>query len=142
VAPQHSSSPLFEGKLGPELIVLSVSIVRSAQRVDSEMIVETADGPVNARVGDFVITTDDGEHYPIPAFVFYGTYQILGAIGTRFVGRRLLHPRRAWEVLSDRAEFDYGPGRGKIAAPQGGWMYRSTKVTSAISTPMRRRKRT
>ena len=63
----------FKGMLGPELVVLNVPIVRSAQRVDSEMIVETADGPVNARVGDFVVTTDDGEHYAIPSFVFYGT---------------------------------------------------------------------
>src|SRR6266849_1935975 len=121
----------FKGELGPELVVLSVSIVRVAQRVETEELVETADGPVRARVGDFVVTTADGERYPIPAFVFFGAYRVLGQVGARFVGRRLLHARRAWEVLADHAEFDYhaecdyGPGRGKVAAPKGGWIYRS-----------------
>lgn len=140
LVPSTLPADLFEGMLGPELVVLSLSIVRSAQRVDSEMIVETADGPVSARVGDFVITTDDGEHYPIPAFVFYGTYQILGAIGTRFVGRRLLHARRAWDVLSAGAEFDYGPRRGKIAAPQGGWLYRSDETDFGYINPDAKKK--
>src|SRR3974390_1823382 len=140
LVPSTPPADLVDAMLGPELVVVSSSIVRSAQRVDSEMIVETADGPVSARVGDFIITTDEGEHYPISAFVFYGTYQILGAIGTRFVGRRLLHARRAWEVLSDRAEFDYGPRRGKIAAPQGGWFYRSDETDFGYINPDAKKK--
>jgi hypothetical protein len=51
----------FRGELGPELVVLSVSIVRIAQRVQMEELVATADGPVRARVGDFIVTTADGE---------------------------------------------------------------------------------
>lgn len=133
-------SHLFKGTLGPEQVVLSVSIVRIAQRVDSETIVETADGPVKARVGDFVLTTVEGERYPIPAFVFYGTYQVLGTVGTRFVGRRLLHARRAWQVLSDNAEFDYGTGRGKIAAPKGGWIYRSDEGDFGYINPEAKQK--
>src|SRR5690349_19550962 len=125
LVPSNPPSHLFKGKLGPELVVLSVSLVRTAQRAEIESVVETADGPVKARVGDFVLSTADGEQYPIPASIFYGAYQVLGSAGTRFVGRRLLHARRAWEVLSPDAEFDYGPGRGKIAAPKGGWIYRS-----------------
>jgi hypothetical protein len=118
-------SDLYRGELGPELVVLSDSIVRIAQRVDADSEIETADGPVKGRVGDFVLTTAEGERYPIPASIFYGTYQLLGGIGNRFVGRRLLHARRAWEVQSDNAEFNYGPSRGKVAAPIGGWIYRS-----------------
>jgi len=131
LVPSAPPTHRFKGELGPELVVLSVSIVRIAQRAGMEELVETADGPVRARVGDFIVTTADGERYPIPPFVFFGTYRVLGRVGARFVGRRLLHARRAWEVLSDDAEFDYhseldyGPGRGKVAAPKGGWIYRS-----------------
>src|SRR5262249_50476718 len=130
----------FKGKPGPELIVLSTSIVRIAQRAKTEELVETADGPVRARVGDFIVTTADGERYPIPAFVFFGTYRVLGQVGARFVGQRLLYARRAWEILSDDAEFDYGPGRGKVAAPKGGWIYRSDEDDYGYINPDAKRK--
>jgi hypothetical protein len=116
---------LFRGELGPELVVLSTSIVRIAQRLETEAEIETADGVVKGRKGDFVVTAAGGERYPIPAEVFFGTYEVLGNVGSRFVGRRLLHARRAWPIESAHAEFDYGPGRGRVAAPRGGWIYRS-----------------
>jgi len=118
-------SHLFKGELGAEIVVLSVSVVRAAQLLDAASDIETADGLVKGRVGDFVMMQANGERYPIRASVFYGTYQILGRVGSRFVGRRLLHARRAWPVKSIGAELDYGPGRGKVAAPLGGWVYRS-----------------
>src|ERR1022692_554495 len=80
---------LYKGELGPEMVVLSVSLVRVARRVETESVVETADGPVKARVGDVIVTTSEGEHYPIPSSVFFGAYQVLGGVGTRLVGRRL-----------------------------------------------------
>src|SRR6266849_6463543 len=95
LVPSAPPTHLFKGELGPELVVLSVSIVRIAQRVGMEELVETADGPVRARVGDFIVATADGERYPIPPFVFFGTYRVLVRVGARFVGRRLLHARRA-----------------------------------------------
>jgi len=116
---------LFTGILGEEIIVMSVPMLRAAQRLDAASEIETADGVVIGRVGDFVVTQSNGERYPILASVFYGTYQILGCVGSRFIGKRLLHTRRAWPIQSAHAEFDYGPGRGKVAAPRGGWIYRS-----------------
>src|SRR5258708_15495946 len=116
---------LFRGELGAELIVLSLSVVRIAQRLETESEIETGDGAVGGREGDFVVTSSTGERYPILPSVFYGTYQVLGRVGSRFVGRRLLHARHAWPIESPHAEFDYGPGRGKVAAPRGGWVYRS-----------------
>jgi hypothetical protein len=116
---------LFTGKLGEEIMVISVPMLRAAQRLDAASEIETADGTVVGRVGDFVVTQSNGERYPILASVFYGTYQIVGRVGSRFVGRRLLHTRRAWPIQSAHAEFNYGEGRGKVAAPRGGWIYRS-----------------
>src|ERR1700730_18261930 len=79
--PRH----LFRGELGEELIVLSIPVVRIAERLGWETQIETADGFVTGRAGDFVITAASGERYPILASVFYGTYQILGSVGSRFV---------------------------------------------------------
>jgi hypothetical protein len=140
LVPSAPPTHLFKGDLGPELVVLSVSIVRIVQRVELEELVETADGPVRARVGDFIVITAEGERYPIPPFVFFGTYRVLGRVGPRFVGRRLLHARRAWEVLSDDAEFGYGPGRGKVAAPKGGWIYRSDENDYGYINPDAKKK--
>jgi len=124
-APSGPPADIFQGKYGDEIIVLSVSVVRSAQRLEADADIETADGVVKGRAGDFVITQSNGERYPILASVFYGTYQIIGRVGSRFVGRRLLHPRRAWPIESPHGELDYGLGRGKVAVPRGGWVYRS-----------------
>jgi hypothetical protein len=118
--PKH----LFAGELGPELIAISLPEVRIAQRLHREEKIETADGQLTGRAGDFVVTLGT-ERYPIPASVFFGTYEILGKVGSRFVGRRLLHTRRAWPIKSSHATFDYGPKRGKVVAPKGGWVYRS-----------------
>ena len=116
---------IFNGKYGAEIVILSVSVVRVAERLEVASDIETADGVVKGRPGDFVITQANGERYPILASVFYGTYQILGRVGSRFIGRRLLHPRRAWPIESAYGELDYGPGRGKVAVARGGWVYRS-----------------
>lgn len=116
---------LFSGVLGEEIVVISIPVLRTAQRLDAAVEIETADGPVMGRTGDFVITQSNGERYPILPSVFNGTYQVLGRVGSRFVGNRLLHTRRAWPIESAHAEFDYGKGRGKVATPRGGWIYRS-----------------
>jgi len=116
---------IFHGKHGAEIVILSVSVVRVAERLEVASDIETADGVVKGRPGDFVITQANGERYPILASVFYGTYQILGRVGSRFIGRRLLHPRHAWPIESAYGELDYGPGRGKVAVARGGWIYRS-----------------
>lgn len=123
----HRTPPtnLFRGDLGTELVVLSSSAVRVAQRLDVASEIETADGAVVGRPGDFVINLPSGERYPIPAPVFYGTYQILSQVGTRFVCRRLLHARRAWPIESPFVDFDCGTGRGKVSGERGGWVYQS-----------------
>jgi len=131
---------VFTGERGSELVVLSVSIVRIAQRVQTGEVIETADGPVKARVGDFIIATAESERYPITPAIFLGTYQILGTVGRRFIGRRLLHPRRAWEVLTDHAECDYGADRGRVAAPKGGWFYHSDDNDYGYINPEAKRK--
>lgn len=113
----------FLGKHGEELVVLSQSVIRTARRLDVQVDIQTADGMITGRVGDMVMTTDTGEQYPILSKIFYGTYQILGRVGSRFVCRRLLHARRAWTVISAQAEFDYG--RGLVSVARGSWVYQS-----------------
>jgi hypothetical protein len=123
--PRTPPPELFRGELDSELVVLSLPTVRIALRLDKEVEIETADGLVNGRPGDFVITTPSGESFPVLEAVYYGTYRILGRVGKRYVGQRLLHARRAWPVKSEIAELHYGPGRGTVAAQRGGWVYQS-----------------
>ena len=127
--PKH----LYRGELGAEIVILSLSDIRIAQCLDREESIETADGPVTGRVGDFVVTAGT-ERYPIPATIYYGTYEVLGHAGLRFVGRRLLHARRAWPAISD-VEFDYGPGRGLVGAPKGAWVYQSDENDFGLINP-------
>ena len=58
-------SNLYRGDLGPELVVLSDSVVRVAALFDAGIEIPTADRPVNGRPGDVVLTTTEGERYPL-----------------------------------------------------------------------------
>jgi hypothetical protein len=77
------------------------------------------------REGDFAVTSHEGERYPILRDIFLGAYETVGRIGRDVVARRLIHVRRAWEVLEDGASFDYGPGRGRVPVSRGSWLYQS-----------------
>lgn len=121
--PIASPTPRFRGEISEELVAITVAEIRSARRLERQESIDAADGPVDGRVGDFVIQFGT-EHYPIRPEVFYGTYQIMGQVGLRYVGKRLLHERRAWEIVSNTAEYDYVQG-GTVAVDRGGWLYRS-----------------
>lgn len=123
--PHAPPKELYSGELGEELIVLSNPEIRIAERAVRVDTCLTADGPVQVRPGDFIVSMPDGERYPVKPDVFFGTYEILSQVGSWYVGRRLLHPRRAWPIESTGAEFDYGPDRGRVAAARGGWVYQS-----------------
>lgn len=116
---------LYKGEIGEELVVLSNSEVRVAERAEQETSCLTADGQVGVRPGDFIVSMPDGERFPIKAEIYFGTYEVLSRVGAWYVGRRLLHPRRAWPIISPGAEFDYGPDRGVVSAAKGGWIYQS-----------------
>lgn len=116
---------MYRGDLGPELVVLSSTQIRVAERARTTGTCVTADGPVKVRPGDFVVTMPDGERFPIKSDIFYGAYEVLSVVGDWHVGRRLLHPRRAWPIASAGAEFDYGLDRGRVSASKGGWIYQS-----------------
>lgn len=120
-AQRHAPRGIF----GDELVVVSRCDIRRAEQLLTETTIDTADGRVIGRVGDFVIFTASGEQYPIPSAIFFGTYEILGRVGTRYVCRRLLHARRAWPILSTYAEFNYGSDRATVTGDRGGWIYRS-----------------
>ena len=115
----------MKGDLDKEIVVVSTSEIRTADRLIVDTPLHTADGLVVGRAGDFAITTAAHERYPILSATFLGTYRILGTIGTRYVCRRLLHARRAWPVLSPHAELNYGADRGTVAGIRGGWIYQS-----------------
>jgi hypothetical protein len=119
------SQPPALGKFGEEVVVVSTSEVRVAEKLLADEVVDTADGPVKGRAGDFVILTESAERYPIRSSVFLGAYQVLGRVGTRYIARRLLHARRAWPIDSAAAELNYGSGRGTVTGERGGWIYRS-----------------
>jgi hypothetical protein len=116
----------YTGKLGDQLVVLSLSELRIAEYLDSQTTLPTADGQVVGRPGDFVITADH-ERYPILGSVFYGTYQVVDRVGSYFVGNRLHHVRFAWPALS-HVEFNYGPERGKVSGPKDSWIYQSDEA--------------
>lgn len=117
----------FNGEVGEEMIVLSRSEIRIAERPNvSGVKCQTLDGEIVANVGDFIVRTSSGEPYPIRASIFFGAYEVLSKIGDQFIGRRLVHERRAWPIVSSSgADFDYGPNRGVACIEKGGWLYQS-----------------
>jgi len=119
------TSNLLTGEIGPPLAIISRSEIRAAEKLDHEESFETLDGFVDGRPGDVVMTTASKERYPILQEIFYGTYEVLGAIGNRMVARRLIHERRAWPVLSEHASYNYGDDRGVVLVERGGWLYQS-----------------
>lgn len=117
--------PGYSGQCGEELVVLSTPEIRAAERSTERKTIETADGPVDARPGDFIVSMPNGERFPISAGVYFGTYEVLSSVGNWFIGRRLIHRRRVWPVTSSAAEFDYGSDRGSVAIDRGSWLYQS-----------------
>ena len=122
---QRPTERLHSGEVGPPLVVISRSEIRTAEVLERAVEFETRDGYVKGRPGDIAITMRSGERFPILADVFYGTYEVIGRVGQRMVVRRLIHERRAWPVVSDHAEFDYGDDRGCVSVAVGGWLYQS-----------------
>lgn len=122
----QSPTHAFSGsRLGPELYVLSRPQIRSAREILASTRFDTLDGLVDGRPGDIAICGYGKECYPIKREVFMGAYEILGNVGHDFVAERLIHVRRAWEVLDAGGTFDYGPGRGVVAVERGSWLYES-----------------
>lgn len=122
---QRPTERLLSGEVGPPLVVISRSEIRTAEALERPAAFETRDGYVEGRAGDIAITMRSGERFPILADVFYGTYEVIGRVGNRMVVRRLTHERRAWPVVSDHAEFDYGDDRGAVSVAVDGWLYQS-----------------
>jgi len=117
---------LFKGEIGTELFVLTRSKVRTAEREESQgKAYDTIDGVVNSEIGDFIVKTNAGEQYPVRSSVYYGTYEVIGKVGNKFIGKRLVHVRRVWPIVSNGAEFDYGPQKGVVYGQKGGWIYQS-----------------
>lgn len=112
-------------RLDAEIVVLGTSDVRAAERAEQAALIETADGPVQARPGDYIVSMPNGERYPVLPAIYLGTYEIISVVGRWHIGRRLRHPRRAWPVKSAAVDFDYGIGRGVVTAPRGAWIYQS-----------------
>ncbi|HLK39081.1 MAG TPA: hypothetical protein VKU41_20105, partial [Polyangiaceae bacterium] len=118
-------TPAFEGELGEPAIVLSLPEMRHAELLETEQQFDTVDGFVTGHPGEVAITGATGERWPVHASVFYGTYEVIGRIGRRLIARRLVHPRRAWPVISENATFNYGERRGTVVVERGSWLYQS-----------------
>jgi hypothetical protein len=129
------SDRLRRGELGAPLYVLSLPEVRVAEILTSDTSFQTADGDVIGRAGDIAITAYGGERYPIPGKVFYGAYEIIGQVGDRLVARRLIHVRTAWPIISEDAEYDYGPDRGLVSVSRDGWLYQSDDSDFGVINP-------
>ncbi len=104
---------------------MSNSEIRIAEQAVQPGVVVTTDGPVSVRPGDLIVSMPAGERFPILEPIYFGTYEVLSKVGNWFVGRRLLHPRRAWPIESAGAELDYGAGRGWVSGARGDWIYQS-----------------
>jgi len=129
------TSSLRRGDLDQPLYVLSLPDIRNAEILSEQTIFDTADGQVVGRQGDVAITAYEGERYPILSQVFYGTYEVLGRVGARVIGRRLVHVRRAWPIRSADAEFDYSDNRGVVSVARGGWLYQSDETDFGVINP-------
>lgn len=116
---------LYSGELGAPLCVVSCPEIRIAECMAQEQTIETLDGLVRARAGDFVVSMPGGERFPVQPDIYFGTYEVISQVGPWHVGRRLMHPRKAWPIVSSGAEFDYGADRGRASAERGGWVYQS-----------------
>ncbi|MBS1828304.1 MAG: hypothetical protein JST93_23565 [Acidobacteria bacterium] len=115
---------IYEGELGEELMILSLPVIRTAERLETSGARETADGKVKGDPGDFLVKSETNELYPIRDRIFYGTYQILGRVGAGYICRRQLHVRRAWEAISEAGvNFHYQPNRGSAHGDKGSWVY-------------------
>jgi hypothetical protein len=98
--------------------------------LDSPREFQTDNGPVTSHPGDVaIVAARKLDQYPIRSSIFYGTYEIVGRVGNRLVARRLIHVRKAWEVLSNTAllQLPVRDGRPPITTviEQGGWVYQS-----------------
>jgi hypothetical protein len=132
----ESPTPAFKGSpLGPALSVLSRPEIRRAEMLAESQRFDTRDCFVTGQPGDFAITAYGKERYPIRRSIFFGSYQVLGSVGRDLVAERLVHVRRAWEILGDEGTFDYGPGRGVVAIPRGSWLYQSDDDDFGIIHP-------
>jgi len=132
----ESPTPAFKGSLlGPQLCVLSRPQIRNAKQLTEPTRFDTRDGIVNGRPGDIAITAYGKEQYPITHDVFLGAYEILGQVGNELIAERLIHVRRAWEVLGDGGTYDYGPVRGTVSVEHGSWLYQSDDNDFGIIHP-------
>ncbi len=109
-------------------MVIARPEIRECEELKQPQRFKTRDGIVAGRKGDFAITAYGVERYPILRDIFLGAYEEIGRVGDDIVAKRLIHVRRAWEVLDDNATFDYGDGRGKVAVPRGSWLYQSDET--------------
>lgn len=50
-------------------------VIVEAYQTDTEMIIQTLEGPLHASVGDWIITGIRGEQYPCKPDVFEKTYE-------------------------------------------------------------------
>ena len=127
---------LRRGDLDEPIYVLSLPDIRDAEILTEQTGYDTADGHVIGRPGDIVVTAYGGERYPIQSNVFYGTYEVIGQVGQKLVARRMVHVRRAWQITSPDAEFDYGDTRGVVAVARGGWLYQSDDADFGLVNPI------
>lgn len=116
---------LVHGDVGNELIILAKPELRQIEFLSNSKQLKTLDGFVQGRRGDYVVSTTGGEQYPILASVFLGAYQIVGRVKNHIIAKRLIHVRRAWPIISNHAEFNYGDDRGTVRGLKNGWIYQS-----------------
>jgi hypothetical protein len=124
---------LTRGEVGAQMCVLSLPGVRSAEILEVNRVFPTLNGPVTGRPGDIAVTTASGETYPILSSIYYGTYEVIGEVGNQLAGRRLMHVRSAWRVISPDAQLNL-PGRDPLLVERGGWLYQSDEDDFGLIT--------
>jgi hypothetical protein len=124
--PGPSPTPAFAGsRLSEPRMLLTIPDVRAARRLVEPARFDTRDGFVEGQAGDFAVTGYGKERYPVRPNVFFGTYRVLTQFGNELVAERLVHIRRAWNVLDVGATMDYGQGRGVVSVERGSWLCQS-----------------
>ncbi|MFN7938161.1 MAG: hypothetical protein U0R19_32840 [Bryobacteraceae bacterium] len=116
---------IYKGQLGDELMILSLPVIRTAEKIEHAEVRKTSDGKQSGEAGGFLVRSEEGVVFYIGERRFYGSYMILGNVGPKYICQRQLHVRRAWEVVGEDGVLFFYLNRPPIHLEERAWVYQS-----------------
>ena len=97
---------------GPEIL---------AQKVLTEQVIQTREGPRTAHIGDWLMTGIEGEQWPIPHDEFMSNYKTVGATEDRKQWKVVAIPKTRY-AYQTHVPFDFTWGGEDFHAEPGDWI--------------------